>query len=138
MQLLGRADIQLMDMCDSHPTPPSILHAGVLLHMHKPGQNGTNIAPPQKTSEMHQKVGYNTHVFPTDPTPSPSHTGALVLCCAMSPNPMSLRSQGAQQGPPPHTPLCHGFPASCEVRGWGRSAYWCCSPPASIPAPAPV
>lgn len=138
VQLLGRAGIQLMDVCDGHRTPPSILRASIPLHMHRSGQEGSNIATSPENIRNAPKNGVRHPVFPTDPTTTPSHTGAPVLCCAISPSPMSPQSRGAQQGPQPHTPLCYGFPASCEVREWGRSAYWCCSLPASTPAPAPA
>ena len=33
-----------MDVCDGHRTPPSILRASIPLHMHRSGQEGSNIA----------------------------------------------------------------------------------------------
>lgn len=66
MQPLGKAEIQLMEVCDYlFIQPPTMqlpmLHASTLLHTHKPGQKGINI-PLHKPTGNAQNSKRNTHM----------------------------------------------------------------------------
>ena len=82
VQLLGRAGIQLMDVCDGHRTPPSILRASIPLHMHRSGQEGSNIATSPENIRNAPKNGVRHPRVPHRPYHYPiSHRGTGAVLC---------------------------------------------------------